>query len=1377
MIWKALLGICIFISSLIAQTVEFRNYSVQEGLSNNKVNCVLQDKTGFIWFGTENGLNRFDGCEFKLFNPSSENNNIISNDIWCLHEDDYGNLWIGTKSGDVIKFDFNSQKFSTWKIEEISTNDNSVTSIYVDKKQNVWVGTYQRGLFKFSQSGLKLKNWKFDPNDSSGISNNFITSIVETNDGKIWISTYYGLNEFNPEKPETGFKKYFTNYGSLNNNLIWELRLSKFDKNKIWICTAGGVNYIDIKSKRISSINIPEENSVKFSLSTGDIFESKEGDNEIIYVATYGGLIRYDLKSHKSVRYLQQINDLKGLISNQINQMVLDKSGVLWLATENGISSLSIRNNFLMPVLLSSYSKLKVFNIELNAIIKFDGENILAGTTDGLYKVNLSNMVEYRIPQLAGLNIWSLFKDGNDNLWVGTYGEGLLNFNFKNNKLRKINLDFPPRRTQAFNYIKDIKKDSDGNLLIGTWGGGLFKIIYPYDENYELKFWQSNSNDSESISFNDIWSVLIDKHKRVWLGTNGGGLNYFDENENKFIKLNFRNSNNHLISNSIISLYEAELSENKNDSLTTIWICTDRALTKLALKNDLEFENISDIIVSSKHYDQSNGLTSQTIKSVVQDDKGNLWVGTSNGIFIYDKSSDSFSRASYLYERKSSDYNSGASLNFNNRYFLFGAKDGLKIFDISKLSKSDFKPNVVISDFQLFNKSFRAAENSPIVKPLNYNGEIELSYNQNIFSFQFSSTDYNNPTSIKYAYILKGFDKDWIYSDDRRFVTYTNLNPGEYDFMVKATNSDGVWSENAAIVKIKIYPPWWRTIWAYFIYIFLFLFGILTIRKLELNRAKLLNNLRLKEFEAEKLREIEEIKSRFFANISHELRTPLMLIKGPLDELFNYASSESAKELTMLAIRNSNKLKTLIDQLLELAQLDSAQIPVKASRQNIVEFCRNIIHSFKNLSKTKQLNLIFESAVQEIYVLFDSDILEKILNNLLHNAIKFTNQGGNIGLNISTDKNEIGEVVKVTVFDTGIGIDEKEVSKVFNRFYQVADKDKKYNSGFGIGLSLLKELVELHKWKIELKSKKSEGSNFILTIPLYDYLDESQIVNKELNLTEISIKQSVEIERDEASEITKSDSERPVLMIVEDSEDVRYFLSSILKDEYNLIVASNGKEAIEKSVENLPDLIISDIMMPEMDGLEFCKIIKSDWKTSHIPIILLTARATISDKLEGLELGADDYIIKPFDSRELKIRIRNLLEQRRILKEKFRSSFKAIDEEYKFSLEENEFFQKATRVVEENIVNPQFNTEQFAELMYLSRSQLHRKLLQLTNETPGQFMRTIRLKYAAKLLLQNNLNITQIALEVGFNSPSHFTKAFKQFFGCTPSEFLSNSNY
>ncbi|WP_337864563.1 two-component regulator propeller domain-containing protein [Ignavibacterium sp.] len=1371
MMLKKSLQLLLFINFILySQSIEFRNYSVQYGLSNNSVNCVIQDNQGFIWFGSEDGLNRFDGYEFKVFRPSPKKNSISAKDIWSLYQDNNGNIWIGTKSGDINKLDIKTRKFSHWKIEEKKLNDNSITAIYVDGEKNVWVGTYQQGLFKFNKDGKRIAHWEFNPDSINGISNNFITSIIEDQNGKIWIGTYFGLNEFNPKEPQKGFVKFISSDKSISNNLIWELRLSEIEKNKLWICKASGLSNIDVNSKKISVINIPIESSIQFSGSVSDVAENIEDGKLVLYVGTYGGLVRLDMQSGNFKRFIQDENNPKSIINNQINQLIKDKSGVIWFATENGISSLSIKYNFHSSTEKFISENLKVFNFDVKTTELNNSESVFVGTSKGLYNFNLKSLSEQKISQVGDLNIWSLLKD-NDQLWIGTYGQGLFNFNLKSKQLRKIKIEYPLFQTQAYNFIKSITDDSKGNLYIGTWGGGLIRLE---KKTNKIQFWRSDKNLKGSISFNDVWSGLVDKSGRIWLGTNGGGLNYFNPEKNTFVSLTTENSRGHLKSNSILHITESySSSAGKNDN-TILWICHDYGLTKLILKNTTDFSEIDDIILSSKTYTAEDGLTSEVVNSVVEDENGNLWVSTSNGIFTYDKSISRFNRLPYYLERKHLDYSAGASLNFYNKTYLFGSNEGLKIFTASDINPSQFKPKVSISDFQLFNKSL--FDDPEQLETVFNNRKINLSYSQNVFSFSFTSTDFNNPGSTKYAFMLKGFDKNWNYTDDRRFVTYTNLNPGEYEFLVKATNSDGVWNDEPTSLMVVVNPPWWRTPWAYAGFILLFLGGILMIRRLELNKAKLLNDLKMKEFEAEKLREVEAMKSRFFANISHELRTPLMLIQGPIEAIIQKASNEVV-DLANLASKSSSKLKLLIDQLLELTQLDSAKILVKATKDDIVLFARNIFYEFKSAAEAKEISLKFETEVEQIYCWFDKDILEKILSNLLSNALKFTNRNGLITLSMKVNNIHGAESVIIAVSDTGIGIDENELEKVFDRFYQASDSVKKNYSGFGIGLSLIKEFIDLHRWKIEVKSKKGVGSDFFVTIPLSDgYLDENQkITIKEIiepdKKTEFKVSQ--EISTEQIANVIDKQNDKPLILIVEDSEDVRYFISTLLKNEFRLTLAVNGQDAIEKSLEELPDLILSDIMMPEMDGLELCRRLKSDWKTSHIPVILLTAKIATEDKLDGLELGADDYITKPFNPKELIVRIKNLLKQRRLLKEKFSKTLEIKPEEIADKQVDSEFINRAIEIVEKNIYDLNFNTERFAEEMFLSRSQLHRKLNSLTNQSPGEFIRTVKLKKAAALLIEKKLSVTQIALEIGFNSPSHFTKAFKQMFDCLPSEFVA----
>jgi len=635
-------------------------------------------------------------------------------------------------------------------------------------------------------------------------------------------------------------------------------------------------------------------------------------------------------------------------------------------------------------------------------------------------------------------------------------------------------------------------------------------------------------------------------------------------------------------------------------------------------------------------------------------------------------------------------------------------------------------------------------------------------------------------------YKLEGFDDNWIKSGNRQTTTYTNLNEGTYLFKVRATNGDGQWSKNEASLKVIINAPWWRSAWAYIFYVLFIGYGLYGIRKFEINRNRLRDELRLRDLESKKLREIEKIKSRFFTNLSHEFRTPLMLIKGPVEQLLSGYKINQTEQIKLIQ-RNSEKLQNLIDQLLELSQLEASSIELKARKENLVTIVRGIFYSFSELADSKKITLSFNTVKDDISAWIDRDKFEKILNNLLSNAFKFTPENGTIGIEIVNTTIDYIDYTTITVKDSGIGIPSDKVDKIFDRFFQVDDSTRRAYSGSGIGLSLVKELVDLHKWEIFVHSKVEIGTEFILQIPLDEnYLSDSLKIFDDKNNDEDKLElienivadeiaDKIEKHKEETNNIQNKSLNRPTILIVEDSEDVRIYLQDILKQDYDILISENGEKGLNEALENLPDLIISDVMMPIMDGIEFCKRIKSDWKTSHTPVILLTAKASSESKIEGLETGADDYVTKPFSFKELSIRIKNLLNQRKVLKEKFGKSFNVPVSDNNLSKADQEFLDKAKAIVEKNISNAEFDSDLFAQEIYLSRSQLHRKIQSITGQSTGEFIRTIRLKKAAQLILDKTLSVTQISFEVGFNSPSHFSKAFKQMFDCLPSEFIDRS--
>ncbi len=1391
-------------SNAFGQDIAFKHLTVENGLSNNKVNCVLEDKVGFIWFGTEDGLNRFDGYEVKIYrHQTNDKKSISGNNIWTLFEDAEGYLWVGTKSGEVNRYDPKADQFDSWKIESNNTTENSVACIYQDKNGMFWIGTYKNGLYQFDLKKNKFINWQYQPNNAKSLSNNYVTAIQEDSKNNLWISTYNGLNKFNPAISQKSFTRFYHDpkiNTSISNNLIWKLIPSKIENNKFWIGTAGGLNFYNPDSSSFSTFNIPEDKKLQFSNSVGSIIEDRTGGEKIYWIGTYAGLLKINPAKKDFKRFLYEEENPISLSSNQINDILKDRSGVIWIATENGVNFISpkeARFNLLISKTAGENGFNKLSGKNITSILENSDGTVIVGASQGIWVTNNLNVTS-KFNYIAGsnnINVWSLCNNKLNKVWVGTYGQGLKELDLKTNLFTSIEIKSQYNIPSNFKYIKSLMQDKYGDLWVGSWGSGLVRFTH---NSKDFKVWINDPNDARSLSYNDIWALYQDSRNNIWIGTNGGGLNLINKNnDNQFYKLAYNaGSQNSLSSNSVYAIYESIKDKNISDTdRITLWVGTSNGLNKVTVKSsDFKADN-SLLKAIVKFYTIKDGLPDNSIKSIVEDDKGNLWLGTSNGLSQFNPETEKFINYSLADGLMGNDFNFCSTLKSKEGLLLFGSVKGLNIFDPNLIQQSSYTPPIVLTDFQIFNQSVSAGEDSPLKSNITLTDEIVLPYDQNIFSFQFAALDFNSSSSNQYAYRMDGFDKDWIYSGARRYVAYTNLSPGTYYFRIKATNSDGVWNDNVKTIKVIINSPWWKTGWAYFLYLSVIFFGLVFIRRFEMNRTKLRNELKMREFESQKLREIENMKSRFFANLSHEFRTPLMLIKGPLEQLKDGQVKGDPQNYYDLIYRNTENLHTLIDQLLELTQLEAEAIPIRARKENLITILRGIFYSFESIANQKNIGIEFVSDDKSICAWIDRDKLGKIINNILSNSFKFTPSGGMITLAVQNISSNSQDFARIKISDTGIGIPKDKLDRIFDRFFQVDDSSGRSYGGSGIGLSLVKELVDLHKWEINIESEVSKGTTFILTIPLSDsYLSDKQKIidenryadpsgqitgNKNQKIEKVS-SDLVENEKPILDGQTISDEpikKNPLILVVEDSNDVRAYISSLLKSDYKIIEAENAEEGITKATELMPDLILSDVMMPGMNGMEFCKHIKTNFQTSHIPVILLTAKVSQESKIEGLETGADDYITKPFNFNELSIRIKNLLEQRKRLKDKFSKEIKIRPETVTVNTVDKDFLERVLNAAEKNLYNSDFDSELLAKEMFVSRSQLHRKMIAITGQAPGEFIRVFRLKKAAQLLLEKKLNVTQIALEVGFNSPSHFTKAFQQYFNCLPSEFVVQNNH
>ncbi|MEJ5263459.1 MAG: two-component regulator propeller domain-containing protein [Ignavibacterium sp.] len=1296
--------------------LRFDQITVEDGLSNNTITNIFQDNYGFIWISTKYGLNRYDGNSFRqfFFQPGS-NNSLTDNEINLVIQDSKNIFWIATQDG-ISLYNPIKDKITSFVFND-SLTSNEITALGEDKSGNIWIGT-RKGLNFFNTSSNQLKIFTSNPSDKTSLSSSNIRFIYSDKNGNLWIGTLKGLCLY--DFYSNNFRRFLndsTNSSTIAGNIINKIGEDK--KGNLWIATSSGLSKLVKVGDKIEFQNYyfdkGDEETKKLNRIRAFDFDSRGN----IWIGTIGGgLIKFNPESGVFSNYQYSENDLFSINDNEIFSVLVDNFDNVWVGSpKNGLSKYS-----------PSKSRFDLFKPE-----------------------------SYTLKDAASNNISSILVD-EGKIWLGTNGNGVFVYKLDENHYPAdllLKLDKDQKPSLSGNYVTSILKDKDGIIWIGTFAGGLNKYN-PVTKKIEV--YKTIIDDSTSISNNYINSLFEDSDGYIWVGTSAGGVNRFDKRENKFKRFTYspgRKNNKSVNSPEVTCIYE--------DKKGRLWIGTIGGGLNLYQDN------------SFKHYSKQNGFVTNAVLAITEDKVGNLWLTTQNGLVKFNPESN---------ETKSFDMSDGLQgMEFNPRAVFsydssssiyFGGKKGLNIYKLKSEQLNLKTPNVVLTDFKIFNQSILPGEDSPLSESITFAKEINLSYDQDVISFQFASLDFTSPDKIQYAYMLEGFDKDWIYSGNNREVTYTNLSSGNYKFKVKATNSDGIWNEKGSEIKLTIHPPFWRTWWAMIIYILVAVLGLFAIRKYELNRIKLRNELRLREFETKKLQEVDQIKSRFFANLSHEFRTPLMLIKGPVEQLKDQINSGDVKSKLNMVSRNIQNLQTLIDQLLELSQLESASIPLKASKQNLAALLNGLISSFKLSAEQKNISLSFKANSENLFAWVDVDKFEKVINNLLSNALKFTEAGGKVTVSLDSIVFDNKEFAQIVIADTGIGIEKDKIDKIFDRFYQAEDSTNKKYGGSGIGLSLVKELSNLHKWDISVKSELNVGTEFTIKIPMWDYLDEDQKL-KDVAASSETIKEEKKVLSSEISESVKSikdeNGKKPTILIVEDSEDVRLYLSTLLKNEYEILEAENGIKGLETAAQNSPDLIISDVMMPSMDGIEFCKRIKTNWETSHIPVILLTAKVSQESKLEGLETGADEYLIKPFESRELFIRIKNLLEQRKRLKEKFAKSILLSAETVATTSIDNEFLNKAFDVIEKNMSNPDFTAENLAKELLMSLSQLRRKLLALTGESPGEFLRVYRLKRAAQMIIENKLSITQIAFEVGYNSPSHFTKAFQQQFNCTPSEF------
>jgi signal transduction histidine kinase/DNA-binding response OmpR family regulator len=868
-----------------------------------------------------------------------------------------------------------------------------------------------------------------------------------------------------------------------------------------------------------------------------------------------------------------------------------------------------------------------------------------------------------------------------------------------------------------------------------------------------------------------ITSIFEDKTGNLWIGTRDGGVNKFDGQS-----FTYYTEKEGLSNNSVSSIIE--------DKKENIWIGTNKGLSMLSPRGDGNYSITS--------FGTEDGLKDLNFNenSVCLDSMNRLWWGTGDIITMLDL--NTFEIIPTLPEIQLNN------IQINQRYIDFRAQ-------LHGINEAEQIPLDTIARI-----NFRGLKFSDVAPFYNYPLDLELPHYLNHVTFNFSAIDWTAPQSIRYQYMLDGMDEQWSPLVAENQADYRNIPAGKYTFRVKALSKTNIWSETFEY-PFKVRPPWWLRWWAYTFYSMVLILIARFYIRYRVSRERIKAEIQMKQFEVDKMQELDKMKSRFFANISHEFRTPLTLIIGPIEDLFKKKPKHAELSWDMMGIihRNAKRLQKLINQILDLSKLETGEVKLQVSEGNFEEFLRVIVFSFLSLAESKHIKYEYDLPETNQNFYFDRDKVEKIVTNLISNALKFTHEGGSVKVTLQYFRERNVELrnnvlsvkgvtpgknilsapyAELTVKDTGPGIPDDEKEKIFGRFYQVSSSDSREHEGSGIGLALARELVELYRGEISLDSEIGKGSTFTVKLPVTrEQFKEDEIIvvsektaeAKIIGGHEILVQEAVEsdipmetIKRKDRQKDKETYKDLPIILIVEDNTDLRKYISGTLSDHYRILEAGNGKEGLDKAIESIPDLVISDLMMPEMDGMEMCDYIKKDTRTNHIPLIMLTAKADRDSKLEGLETGADDYIIKPFDAEELKVRVKNLIEQRKKLREKYRKEFLTDPSGKEIPAPEDEFLVRFMNCTQKHLEDPEFGVEQLGKELHMSRVQLYRKVVSLTDYTPSEYIRNIRLKMAARMFQEGHTNVTTVLYTVGYSTPSHFTESFRELFGMNPSEYI-----
>lgn len=1338
--------LCLGMHSAFSETPEqitFSYISINEGLSQSTVFSIDQDKRGNMWFATYDGVNKYDGYAFTVYQHNEDDPNSIANDISrIVKTDSQGRVWIGTRDGlsrydeekDIFQnffYEKNGKHLQVNGIEEISPEQLLISTpeglIMFDIKESkfiddsfstamhktiastlyrqgdqIYIGTSTDGLYTYSITQKTFE--KVIPI----LGTKQIQAILQQSPTRIWVATEgAGLFLINPKTKE--IKNYLhspSNPKSISSNYIRSLAMDS--QNRLWIGTFNDLNiYHEGTDSFASYSSNPVENGSLSQRSVRSIFMDSQGG---MWLGTYFGGLNYYHPIRNRFKNIRNIPYKNSLSDNVVSCIVEDKDKNLWIGTNDGGLNLynPITQRFTSYTLQEDESARGIGSNNIKAVYVDEKKSLVyIGTHAGGLSIlhRNSGQVEnfnQRNSQLVNENVYAILPDGEGNLWLGTLS-ALVRFN-------------PEQRS-----FTTIEKEKDGTPVVSK----------------------------------QITTLFRDSHKRLWIGGEEG-LSVFKQEGLDIQKASILPVSNvtKLFTNCI---YEA--------SNGIIWVGTREG-----------FYCFNEKDKQIKRYNTTNGLPNNVVYGILEDSFGRLWLSTNRGISCFNPETEKFRNFTESDGLQSNQFNTASYCRTSVGQMYFGGINGITTFRPELLLDNPYTPPVVITKLQLFNKVVRPDDETGILtKNISETKSITLKSWQTAFSIEFVVSNYISGQHNTFAYKLEGYDKEWYYLTDSRTVSYSNLPQGTYQFLVKAANSDGKWNPIPTALEIIVLPIWYKTWWALLIFFATFAGFITFVFRFFWMRKSMEAQLEIERRDKEHQEEINQMKMRFFINISHELRTPLTLILTPLQEIINKISDRWTRNQLEYIQRNANRLLHLVNQLMDYRRAELGVFELKAKKGNAHQLIQDNFLFYDKLARHKKITYTLHSELEDKEVLFDANYLELIVNNLLSNAFKYTESGQSITVTL---KEENGWLL-LQVSDTGIGIPINKQGKIFERFYQIESE----HVGSGIGLSLVQRLIELHHGRIELDSEENKGSTFSVYLPqdLSVYKPSELASNNEQNeeeqvySTNSKAMYFIDTEKVENESVESGDKKRGTILIVEDYNEIRRYLNNGLADLFNTLEAGNGEEALEKLKDNEVDVIVTDVMMPVMDGIKLCKNVKQNIRTCHIPVIILSAKTDIKDQMEGLQMGADDYIPKPFSLAILTTKIQNMMRTRRRMLDKYAKSLEVEPEKITFNAMDEALLKRAMAIVEKNMDNIEFSTDEFAREMNMSRSNLHLKLKAITGESTIDFIRKIRFNEAAKLLKDGRYTVAEVSTMVGFNTPSYFATSFKKYFGCLPTEYIKKS--